>query len=181
MTETNGARFINNYFHDWHIAVGDHPDAIQFWTDNVTRCSNITVSGNVIMRGAGDKSQGVFFDDLNAQGMRDFHITGNFLAGTGFNGIFPAGSASAKATGIVISDNELWSSDSGDNQTWIRLADTVGAVVTNNKANAFLLTERNASLTDSGNVIVGVVADGGAAALAAWLVTHPEMAWILTV
>jgi hypothetical protein len=55
----------DNYFADFLIADLDdpHPDAIQLWSRNATRANaDITITGNLIRRGAGDPSQGIFIN-----------------------------------------------------------------------------------------------------------------------
>lgn len=54
---------IDNYFADFNIAddARTHPDAIQIWSRHATRSSeNVIIRGNVIRRGTGGPSQGVF-------------------------------------------------------------------------------------------------------------------------
>ena len=53
----------SNYFADFDIIDPKlhHPDAIQIWSRNSARAnSNVTVRGNLIRRGNGDPSQGIF-------------------------------------------------------------------------------------------------------------------------
>lgn len=53
-----------NQIGGFKVAVGDHPDAIQFWTAGETvASSNITIRDNVVMQPYGDGNQGIFMRD----------------------------------------------------------------------------------------------------------------------
>ena len=54
----------DNFFTNFRPAEGDHADAIQFWTTNTTTSAeNIRITGNVIVRGEGGATQGIFMRD----------------------------------------------------------------------------------------------------------------------
>ena len=56
-------RILDNYFADFAIVdpTRQHPDAIQIWTRGASRASqDLEIEGNIIRRGAGDPSQGIF-------------------------------------------------------------------------------------------------------------------------
>ncbi|HXD25616.1 MAG TPA: right-handed parallel beta-helix repeat-containing protein, partial [Propionibacteriaceae bacterium] len=74
---------IANHISTFHPAPGDHPDAIQFWGSSTGAAGDdITISDNVITRGAGDMIQGIFLEASN-----HVTITGNAMAGTMYSGI----------------------------------------------------------------------------------------------
>jgi parallel beta-helix repeat protein len=81
-----------NHFSDFHPQAGDHPDAIQFWSIGGTRGTDITIRGNVIIRGGGDVMQGIFIEDSDR-----VTIVGNAMSGTMYNGI----SLSATSNSLV--------------------------------------------------------------------------------
>jgi len=61
--QTNDVLIENNYIHDFKSLVGsgDHPDAIQFWTNGCTKAStNITIRGNRLEVGQGSYFQSIF-------------------------------------------------------------------------------------------------------------------------
>jgi len=58
-----GVLIEDNFFTDFFLtSVGNvHPDAIQFWDSGASRENrDLTIRGNVILRGVGDPSQGIF-------------------------------------------------------------------------------------------------------------------------
>jgi hypothetical protein len=180
LADNHNVRILNNFFSDFHIKTGDHPDAIQFWTDNVAGSTDVTISGNVITRGGGNVGQqGIFFDDLHKVGYKRIAISNNLLIGTGFNGIAIMGAESAPSEGITITDNELWSIDNDNAQTWIRLEHTTGAVVRGNKSFSLIFPAgSNASLSEKENKKVSPVGRKEAGPAKDWLSRHPEMSWV---
>ena len=83
-----------NYFTDFYPQGdpnngGDHPDAIQFYTLNTTTVPNqISVTGNVIVRGAGAPIHGIFFDDeVGNLTFQNVSIKNNTIIGEGYDGI----------------------------------------------------------------------------------------------
>uniref|UniRef100_UPI0025F8379A right-handed parallel beta-helix repeat-containing protein n=1 Tax=Phenylobacterium sp. TaxID=1871053 RepID=UPI0025F8379A len=104
-----------NTFRNFTPNAGDHPDAIQFWTSGtITASHDITISGNVITRGTGEYTQGIFLrDQIGTLHYEKVTISDNLIVGTGYSGIRVQG-----ANGITISKNELVSFD-GDNKTYM--------------------------------------------------------------
>lgn len=77
-----------NSFTDFHPAATDHPDAIQFWTTNVTTLTHdITITNNTVVRGPGAAIQGIFIRDETSTGYQNITVTGNAVLGGHFNGI----------------------------------------------------------------------------------------------
>jgi nitrous oxidase accessory protein NosD len=72
-----------NHIQDFHPQPGDHPDAIQFFASSTgVPGDDVTITDNVITRGAGDVIQGIFIENTD-----HMVITGNAMSGTMFNGI----------------------------------------------------------------------------------------------
>jgi hypothetical protein len=153
-----------NTFTNFYPPSGAHPDAIQFFGDATTQCSNILVEDNVITRGAGDPIQGVFIENTN-----HIEITGNAMSGTMYNGISVSGTSDA-----LISDNFLQGyTDMG---TWIMtrggsanvsVIDNTVPTVVNYAANGV-----NPNFVQSGNTIIGSAAIGDTSAMESWLSHH---------
>jgi hypothetical protein len=153
----------DNWGHDWHTTAGNHPDFCQFTAD----CHNVTISGNLIERGAGNNTQGVFPGDGNHTNV---DIDGNMVAGTGASGIRPI-----SCTGVTVNNNDLITFVGGDPTTLlVQLSDQV--TVTNNRTAAGALSVvTSTNVTQSGNEDIAAVSDQGAADIAAWRLLHPDV------
>ena len=58
-----GLTVADSFFHDYQLldAEAYHPDGVQVWDTNASRPNrDITITGNVFLRGQGDPSQGIF-------------------------------------------------------------------------------------------------------------------------
>ena len=78
-----------NSFTSFHPHGNDHPDAIQFWTSNITGVTHdVSITNNTFTRGDGAPVQGIFVKDEDFQGYRNVTITGNAVVGELYNGIY---------------------------------------------------------------------------------------------
>lgn len=167
----------NNSFTDFYPVEGDHMDAIAFTRkgkdgvpeDNTT--SDVVISGNVISRGDGLVTQGIFFRDASdgTSEFKNIQILDNIIVGMGYNGIYVRNADNVKVAG-----NEVLSYEGKANVSWILLQNTTGATVTQNEASVISPLEKNGNVdfVESDNTIVTAVTDGGIAALKAWLAEH---------
>ncbi len=99
-----GLTIENNRFTDFAPAdpVKWHPDAIQLWSRGASRANErIVISGNVIRRGAGAPTQGIFVKSPEIVS-RDILIEGNRIEQSMGQGIFVQYGA-----GVTIRDNVL--------------------------------------------------------------------------
>ena len=164
-------KLTNNSFRDFDPVGGDHPDAIQFWTSGTTVASHdILISGNVIMRGDGANTQGIFLrDQIGTLPYQRVTISDNLIVGTGANGIRVMG-----AKDLTVTGNELISFAGGD-KTTLLIQDAVNVRATANSGISvgFL---RTTDLVESANVTTSPVNDGGLAALTRWVQEHPTAA-----
>lgn len=160
-----------NTFTDFFSQAGDHSDAIQFWTTNVTTSArNIVITDNVVERGDGEPIQGIFLSNDDHLPYINVTITGNMLVGTMYNGIYVD-----SGQNINISDNDLLSLK--DMQTWIRLGNITGGALEDNSASTYLLgTMKNVTQSDNAKN-VAVTPAAGDEAIRAWLgqVTMPNL------
>jgi Ca2+-binding RTX toxin-like protein len=163
---SNNVTISGNTFTDFHPNVGDHPDAIQFWTSNTTVATHdITVTDNLIQRGAGAQTQGVFLGDEAKVGYQHVHITGNAVIGEMYNGIAVMGGGD-----VTIDHNTVVGFT--DMKSWIRVENVNGGLVTNNSANAYITPTTDVGVTMTGDLTVAQAGDGGAAALTQWELGH---------
>jgi hypothetical protein len=99
-----GLNIRDNYFADFRNidAARYHPDAVQLWSRGAARANeNVLISGNLIRRGAGDPSQGIFVrtPELTTRGLV---IEENVVEQSMGQGIAVAGAA-----GVVIRNNTV--------------------------------------------------------------------------
>lgn len=156
-----------NTFSDFHPNTGDHPDVIQFWTTaTTTSAHDITITNNAFLRGAGTGTipQGIFlYDEVGTLPYQRVNISGNFLAGAGYNGI-----AVYHGEAVTIADNVVVGFT--DYKSWIHLENVAGAAVSGNETTLLNIPPgTNSGIVSTGNTIVPQVADGGAALYAGWL------------
>lgn len=116
-----------NRFNDFYWVEPDHPDAIQFWTTNMREsASDIAITNNLIHRGKGRETQGIFMNDEQRRfPYRNVRIQGNTLLGTSYHGI-----TVAAGEGVDISGNTVLAYP-GD-RSWIRVGKEVFGQITNN-------------------------------------------------
>ena len=156
--------FNDNFFTDFHPATGDHPDAIQIFTSNKTVADHdITISGNLITRGEGGISQGIFVTDEVGVPMVNVNISDNMVLGGMYNSIMIAGVASGSITNNTVAGLP-------DMDSWIRTVSSPTVTVTGNSATAYIVG--SSSDTPPGNTAIGYPSDGGTAVLTAWLASH---------
>lgn len=151
----------NNLFTNFHPNATDHPDAIQFWTHNTTTPAyNITVRGNVIVRGArGGQIQGVFVkDEVGTLRYQNLIVTDNLVVGGHYNGINLDGVQS----GALINNSVI---QFPDQKSFIRVMNSGAIEQRDNLAAGFV----DAAV----GTAVPPASDGGLRALAAWQVNRP--------
>ena len=87
--QLSNAKILNNSFHSFTPVKGDHPDAIQFWTTSTKVASkDILISGNLIVRGDGEYTQGIFMrDETGVLPYERVTISDNLIVGTGWSGL----------------------------------------------------------------------------------------------
>lgn len=158
----------DNLFTNFRPAFGDHPDAIQFWTLNQPNsASAITITDNVILRGAGAAVQGIFMGDENgARPYVDVTIADNLVLGGMFNGIYVE-----RADGLSLTDNVV--AGYLDQPSWIRVSD-VDRIV-GNVAQVYII-DGITKWPPAGNQATLPALDKGAGLIGAWLASHGD--WV---
>lgn len=150
-----------NLFTDFYSLAGDHEDAIQFWTANTTTSArDIVVRDNVIDRGDGVATQGIFFGDEVGLPYQNVRIENNLVLGAIWRGI-----SVSHGNDVVILDNVV--AGFPDQRSFIYASYATGLTLSGNTAMSFNLPA-GYDLASS-NVVGGAANDGGKALLDQWL------------
>ncbi|KQT31365.1 hypothetical protein ASG29_15585 [Sphingomonas sp. Leaf412] len=127
--------YFTDFYPDWGTGdgTGDHPDAIQLWTSGTTKAaSNITITDNVVTRGAGDPVQGIFIrDQLDTLPFQNVTVTGNTIVGGIGNGIGIDG-----VNGLTVSNNNVIAIEGQKSN--IRIERVTSATVSENEASGYI-------------------------------------------
>ena len=165
--EVSNTEIAGNIFTDFHPAPKDHPDAIQLWsTPKNGAMTNIHIHDNLVVRGTGYPTQGVFLRDVkNGRPFQNVVIEGNLVMGGLYNGIAING-----VQGGRIVDNEVLNYPDRKH-SWIRVQNCGEIEMRNNRASRYIFhpTEGN----ESGNRIDAASAREEAKRVARWLDAKP--------
>lgn len=170
-----------NSFTDFYPAPGDHPDAIQLWTNGTPIVGrNILISDNVVTRGDGHPVQGIFLrDTFDERPFQNVTITDNVVVGAMGNGIAVDG-----VKGLMLARNQVVAGT--DQSSTIRVEKAENAVVTDNSAAKYVyfdndpgevrrannIVNRTVSPSDVHEVATWAAAQGGIPSLLAGLVSR---------
>jgi parallel beta-helix repeat protein len=163
---TSDISVSGNSFTNFAAHSVDHPDAIQFWTLNTTTSAqNISVTDNLITRGEGTGTQGIFFGDEAGVMYHNVTITGNTVLGGYYQGLSLYDGVNAN-----ISNNTVVGYT--DQQSWIKAEDSSN-VTMNNNITSDINNTNDTGLTQSGNTTVAqTTAQGATAYVNAYLASH---------
>src|SRR6185312_333330 len=130
-----------------------HPDAIQFWTEGASVASHdITISGNVYIRGAEPASQdaqGIFLnDEVGNLPYSNVKITNNTILGSMYNGIMLVDGVNSTISGNTVRGYS-------DMESWIRVANSTATTLSNNVTQRYILSHDTSSVTQSNDSIIG--------------------------
>ncbi|MEZ5654600.1 MAG: right-handed parallel beta-helix repeat-containing protein [Sphingobium sp.] len=162
-----------NAFTDFYPIGNDHPDAIQLWTTNTSgSAANITIEGNVVFRGNGGPTQGVFVRDVGGSlPFQNMVVTNNLIAGGIFNGIALSGVQNGYLTNNIVQGYT-------DQRSGIQMQNSSNVIVSGNEASRYFgglygLEGQN------GNVLIPEGTDGGVAIVNHWLSQNAQFvsAW----
>lgn len=139
----------DNQFRDFYFAPGDHPDAIQFWTEGQTRASsNITITGNQVFQGSGLALQGIHMrDEVGTMPFTNVTIDNNLLyANDLWHGIHVD-----HGRGISITNNTVVSRTTDDPFFWIKVENVAGVTIQRNVTDMVIADDRvtGAAISDN--------------------------------
>lgn len=159
------AVIANNIFAHFKPAPGDHPDGIQLWsTRQKTAARDIIIRDNLVVRGTGGPTQGIFVRDTHEQlPFENVEIVGNLVIGSLYNGIAVNG-----LHGGIIADNEVIAFPG--RKSWIRLDNGKDVRLTNNRAMAYV-SRNNERVTENGNIVTQPKDDKLAEYISQWLLS----------
>jgi hypothetical protein len=148
---TSNITISGNSFSDFVSTSTMHPDAIQFWTSGTSgSAENITITNNIITRGPGMTTQGIFMQDNGGtQPFLNLTISGNTLVGIPYNAIYVDGSVGAHITGNTIQAYT-------DYTAFLFVGDSANATVTNNAAPQYCY-QNNTGLAQSGDTVTSAI------------------------
>jgi polygalacturonase len=132
---TSNLAIVGNRIDSFRYAEGDHPDGIQLWTANQKASArNVRISENLILRGEGKPSQGVFIGNEDPHwGYENLMITDNVIVGTLWNGI-----AAGNAVDVRIRGNFV--AGLPGQASWIVMRGTANGLVDDNRVSELRLT-----------------------------------------
>jgi hypothetical protein len=173
--EISNAKIVDNVLKNFSPIAGDHPDAIQFWTQGTkTASQDVLISGNLIMRGEGGPAQAIFMgDEVGTLPFERVTVSNNLIVGTGLNALRIHG-----AKDLTLSNNELITF-AGENKTAILIQVARGVTAKGNKA-VSIGFDRVTGLTQDANSTNKPVDDRGEGTLKAWGAAHPHAAHLVT-
>lgn len=134
--DVSNLEIYGNIFTDFHPYPGDHPDGVQLWsTPKGVLLNNISIHDNIIVRGTGGKTQGIFIRDVkNRLPFRNVEIRDNLIMGTMYNGI-----AIYSVKGARIEGNRLVNYPDFP-KVWIGVNHSEDIIMRNNSAAMFMVT-----------------------------------------
>ena len=161
--DVSNLQIVGNVFTDFRPVQGDHPDGIQLWsTPKHVAMKNIVIRDNMVVRGKGLPTQGIFLRDVrNGRPFQNVEIRDNLVMGGLYNGIAVNG-----VDGGRIEDNEIINYPDRKH-SWLRVDNSQGLEVRRNRASRFLITRSTAA--ESENRIDGGSQRDEAKRVARWL------------
>ncbi len=146
--DVQGVKATGNSFSEFHpILPGDHPDAIQFWTQGTSRSSsNILITNNLIVGSAGGRMQGVFMGNSSgAPAYKNVTISDNTLVGTMWHAIDVM-----QGSGVAITGNNVVTEpDNVFKTAWIRVSDVQGTISGNTAKEIHVIDSPGVTLSNN--------------------------------
>lgn len=143
--EVSNLEIAGNVFTDFHPAPKDHPDAMQLWsTPKNGMMTNIHIHDNLVVRGTGYPTQGVFLRDVkNGRPFQNVVIEGNLVMGGLYNGIAINGVQGGRITDNIVLNYP------DRKHSWIRAQNCGDIEMRGNRASRYIFAP--AVGTESGN------------------------------
>ena len=158
------SRFENNVMTNFRPAKGDHPDGIQLWSTNQKEPGrNIVIAQNLVNRGSGGPTQGIFIRDTKSKlPFEKINIRGNLILGSLYNGISVMG-----GNDVTVADNAVYATS--DRKSWIRMQKVTEGRLTGNSAQKFIFRENLTEVYQQENAEIAPLDFGQAEKIAAWV------------
>jgi len=156
-----------NVMTDFFPAPGDHPDGIQLWAlPRTTTMDNIAIHDNLVVRGRGASTQGIFIRDVrNKFAFRNMTIRRNLIMGGLGNGI-----SVNSADGALIEDNQVINYPDR-RASWIRIDTSRQVVMRDNRASKFMVNR--SEVKDEKNKVSQPIRIDEPSLVAKWLDAQP--------
>ena len=166
----SNAVVTGNYFTDFYPIGNDHPDAIQFWSTNQDQPGvNLVISDNLVVRGNGAPTQGVFIRDTHDNmPFENVTVTGNVVLGGLYNGISIDGVIGGEVTNNIVIGYP-------DQRSWIRVNMDTFFDVSENAATAYSFDTRD-SAHIIGNREIAEDVDFYSQVVSAWQASGEDLA-----
>lgn len=158
------SRFENNVMTNFRPAKGDHPDGIQLWSTNQKEPGrNIVIVQNLVNRGSGGPTQGIFIRDTRSKlPFERIEIRDNLVLGSLYNGISVMG-----GNGVTVADNAVYATS--DRKSWIRMQKVTEARLTGNSAQQFIFRENMTEVYQQNNSEIAPLDSGHSEKIDAWV------------
>lgn len=165
--EVSNLEVAGNVFTDFHPAPKDHPDAIQLWsTPKNGMMTNIHIHNNLVVRGTGYPTQGVFLRDVkNGRPFQNVVIEGNLVMGGLYNGIAINGVQGGRITDNIVLNYP------DRKHSWIRAQNCGDIEMRNNRASRYIFAPVIG--TESGNKMDAASPKDEARRVNQWLDAKP--------
>jgi hypothetical protein len=137
--QTSNLQISNNTFVGFAADGSEHPDAIQFWTNNTSSVvQNVVIGNNLLEQGTGTPFQGIFMQDNSTRPYENVMITNNVIVGGEWHGIsVGADRGDGGVFGLTISKNKLYALAGSTYTPWIQVSYSPNAVLERNSAPAY--------------------------------------------
>ena len=157
-------RIENNVMTNFSPAENDHPDGIQLWSTNQKEPGrNIVIAENLVARGQGAPTQGIFIRDTHRQlPFEEIEVSRNLILGGLYNGIAVDG-----AHIVIVRENIVMGRS--DQKSWIRLQRIRNARSIENIAQQFLSLDNKMEPLQAGNSEVAALDRGQAHVISSWV------------
>lgn len=157
VTRATGIRILGNTIHSMYpFTPADHPDAFQYQTNGQTFAgSDIVVSDNIIVRGTGAQTQGIFMGNESGIPYETVTFERNYVGGHSYQAI-----TCYFCNNLTIRYNVVqgFTDTPESTSSWILWSTVNGGLITNNCAASYNPLGTNVGVTTGSNTITPAIA-----------------------